>query len=73
MIKNKKGTIIFTGATASVRGAANFGGFAATKFALRALAQSMAREFHPQRVHIAHVIVDGQINTPNQVQSKSFR
>lgn len=71
MLKNGKGTIVFTGATASLRGAAKFGGFAAGKFALRALAQSMAREFGPQGIHVAHVIVDGQINTPRQVAGKN--
>ncbi len=70
MIKNGKGTILFTGATASLRGAAKFGGLAVPKFGLRALAQSMAREFGPQGVHVAHVIIDGQINTPIQVQRK---
>ncbi|UJR38270.1 hypothetical protein I4U23_030943 [Adineta vaga] len=71
MIKNGKGTILFTGATASLRGSSKFAGFAASKFALRALAQSMAREVGPQSVHVAHVIIDGQINTPNQVQNQS--
>ena len=69
MIKNGKGTILFTGATASLRGSAKFSGFAAQKFALRALAQSMAREFGPQGIHVAHVIIDGEVNTPRQVQS----
>lgn len=69
MIQQGKGTILFTGATASLRGSANFGGFAASKFALRALAQSMARELSPKGVHVAHVIIDGEINTPGQVQS----
>jgi NAD(P)-dependent dehydrogenase (short-subunit alcohol dehydrogenase family) len=55
------GTIIFTGATASLRGGANFHNLAVPKFGLRALAQSMARELGPQGVHVAHVIVDGQI------------
>ena len=72
MLKNGKGTILFTGATASLRGSAKFGGFAASKFALRALAQSMARELGPQGVHVAHIIVDGPINTPRQVQSKNL-
>ncbi len=58
------GTIIFTGATASVRGSARFSALAVGKFGLRALAQSMAREFGPQGIHVAHVIIDGQINTP---------
>ena len=70
MLKNGKGTILFTGATASIRGSAKFGVFAASKFALRALAQSMARELGPQGVHVAHIIVDGPINTPRQLQSK---
>ncbi|HSV54942.1 MAG TPA: SDR family oxidoreductase [Burkholderiaceae bacterium] len=58
-----KGTIIFTGATASLRGAANFAAFAGAKHALRALAQSMARELGPRGVHVAHVVVDGAIDT----------
>jgi len=70
MLKNGKGTILLTGATASLRGSAKFAGFAASKFALRALGQSMARELGPQGIHVAHVIVDGPINTPRQVQSK---
>ncbi|KAM7208602.1 hypothetical protein V8F20_001025 [Naviculisporaceae sp. PSN 640] len=57
-------TLIITGATASVRGSANFGPFAAGKFAVRALSQSLAREFGPQGVHVAHVIVDGVIDIP---------
>lgn len=56
-------TIIFTGATASLRGAANFAAFAGAKHALRALAQSMARELGPQGIHVAHVVVDGAIDT----------
>jgi len=58
-----RGTIIFTGATASLRGAANFGAFSGAKMALRALAQSMARELGPQGIHVAHVVVDGAIDT----------
>jgi short-subunit dehydrogenase len=58
-----KGTIIFTGATASLRGAANFGAFSGAKMALRALAQAMARELGPQGIHVAHVVVDGAIDT----------
>ena len=54
-----KGTIIFTGATASLRGSANFAGFAGAKMALRGLAQSMARELGPMGVHVAHTIIDG--------------
>ena len=56
-----QGTVIFTGATASLRGGALFHNLAVGKFGLRALAQSMAREFQPQGVHVAHVIIDGQI------------
>lgn len=58
-----KGTIIFTGATASLRGSANFAGFSGGKMALRALAQSMARELGPMGVHVAHTIIDGAIDT----------
>ncbi|KAK4101517.1 NAD(P)-binding protein [Parathielavia hyrcaniae] len=57
-------SLIITGATASVRGSARFGVFAAGKFAARALGQSLAREFGPQGVHVAHVVVDGVIDTP---------
>ena len=56
-------TILFTGATASLRGAANFAAFAGAKHALRALAQSMARELGPLGIHVAHVVVDGAIDT----------
>jgi NAD(P)-dependent dehydrogenase (short-subunit alcohol dehydrogenase family) len=58
-----KGTIIFTGATASLRGAANVAAFSGAKHALRALAQSMARELGPRGIHVAHVVVDGAIDT----------
>jgi len=73
MLAKKKGTILITGATASLRGGAGFSGLAVPKFALRALAQSMAREFAPQGVHVAHIIVDGQINTPRQVAMQPDR
>ena len=63
MLPRQRGTIIFTGATASVRGASGFSAFAGAKFALRALAQSMARELGPQGIHVAHVVVDGAIDT----------
>ncbi len=59
----QKGTIIFTGATASLRGSANFAGFSGGEMALRALAQSMARELGPLGVHVAHAIIDGAIDT----------
>ena len=63
MVQREQGSIIFTGATAGVRGAANFAAFAGAKHALRALAQSMARELGPKNIHIAHVVVDGAIDT----------
>ena len=64
MLERGRGTILLTGATASLRGAARFSCLAVGKFGLRALAQSMARELGPQGIHVAHVIVDGQIDTP---------
>ncbi len=63
MVKRKRGTIIFTGATAGLRGKENYAAFAGAKHALRALAQSMARELGPLNVHVAHVVVDGAIDT----------
>ena len=63
MVTRERGTIIFTGATASLRGAANFAAFAGAKHALRALAQSMARELQPKNIHVAHVVIDGAIDT----------
>lgn len=62
MLARRFGTIIFTGATGSLRGSANFSPFAAAKAALRMTAQSVAREFGPQGIHVAHVIVDGVID-----------
>ena len=64
MVEAGRGTILLTGATASLRGSARFSALAVGKFGLRALAQSMAREFGPQGIHVAHVIIDGQINAP---------
>ena len=61
MLPKGPGTILLTGATASLRGSANFAAFAIGKFGLRALAQSMARELGPRGIHVAHVIVDGGI------------
>ena len=61
MLKNKKGSIFFTGASASVKGFANSSVFAMGKFGLRGLAQSLARELHPQNIHIGHFIIDGGI------------
>lgn len=63
MAPRGRGTILFTGATASLRGGAGFSAFAGAKFALRALAQSLARELGPQGVHVAHVVIDGAIDT----------
>jgi NAD(P)-dependent dehydrogenase (short-subunit alcohol dehydrogenase family) len=63
MLPRGRGTIIFTGATSSVRGSSGFAAFAGAKHALRALAQSMARELGPQGIHVAHVIIDGAIDT----------
>lgn len=64
MLEQGRGTVILTGATASLRGSAKFSALATGKFALRALAQSMAREFGPRGIHVAHTIIDGQIDTP---------
>jgi len=63
MAPRGRGTIVFTGATASLRGGAGFAAFAGAKHALRALAQSMARELGPQGIHVAHVVIDGAIDT----------
>ncbi len=63
MAKRKRGTLLFTGATAGLRGAAHFAAFAGAKHGLRALAQSMARELGPMNIHVAHVVVDGAIDT----------
>ena len=57
-----RGTLLFTGATASVRGREGFAAFAAAKHGLRAIAQSLARELGPQGIHVAHVVVDGAID-----------
>ncbi|WP_369986855.1 SDR family oxidoreductase [Pseudomonas xanthosomatis] len=63
MVKRERGTLLFTGATAGTRGAAGFAAFAGAKHGLRALAQSMARELGPRNIHVAHVVVDGAIDT----------
>ena len=68
-----RGTVIFTGATASMRGGAMFHNLAVGKFGLRALAQSMAREFQPQGIHVAHVIIDGQIASDRAGRSVAER
>ncbi len=64
MVEAGRGTVLLTGATATLRGSARFSALAVGKFGLRALAQSMAREFGPQGIHVAHVVIDGQIDTP---------
>ncbi|MAI98678.1 MAG: glucose 1-dehydrogenase [Nisaea sp.] len=63
MVTRGRGTMLFTGATASLRGRANFAAFAGGKHGLKALAESMARELWPQNIHVGHVIVDGAIDT----------
>jgi len=64
MVPRAHGTLLYTGATASLRGGKGFAAFAGAKHALRALAQSMARELGPLGIHVAHVVVDGAIDTP---------
>ena len=61
MLERKSGSIFFTGATAGIKGFANSSAFAMGKFGLRGLAQSVARELHPQNIHIAHFVIDGAI------------
>jgi NAD(P)-dependent dehydrogenase (short-subunit alcohol dehydrogenase family) len=63
MVPRGRGTMLFTGATASLRGGRGFSAFAGGKHAVRALAQSMARELGPQNIHVAHVVIDGAIDT----------
>jgi NAD(P)-dependent dehydrogenase (short-subunit alcohol dehydrogenase family) len=70
MVERGAGTILLTGATAAMRGSARFSCLAVGKFGLRALGQSMAREFGPRGVHVAHIIVDGQIDS-ERVRSRS--
>jgi len=64
MAARRQGMIILSGATAGLRGGANFSAFASAKFALRGLAQSLAREYGPKGVHVAHVVLDGLIDEP---------
>ncbi|HEY0105124.1 MAG TPA: SDR family oxidoreductase [Rhizomicrobium sp.] len=63
MLPHGKGTILFTGATASLRGGKGYAAFASAKFGLRAVAQSMARELGPQNIHVAHLIIDAGVDT----------
>src|SRR6266481_302870 len=62
LVRLGRGTVIFTGASASLRGRPGFAQFAAAKAGLRAIAQSMAREYGPQGLHVAHVVIDGGID-----------
>jgi NAD(P)-dependent dehydrogenase (short-subunit alcohol dehydrogenase family) len=71
MKANGGGSILFTGASASVKGYANSSSFAMAKFGLRGLAQSMARELAPQNIHVAHFVIDGGISHPNGPTNKS--
>ena len=63
MVPRGQGNIFFTGATASLRGGSGFAAFASAKFGLRAVAQAMARELGPQKIHVAHLIIDSGVNT----------
>ena len=63
MLRHGRGTMLFTGATASLRGGKGFAAFAAAKFGLRAVAQSMARELGPKNIHVVHLILDGGVNS----------
>ena len=65
MIEKGSGTILFSGATSAVRGRAGAIAFSSAKYAMRGLASSLAREVGPQGIHVAHIIIDGVINTPN--------
>ena len=64
MVARGRGTILFTGATASLRGGAGFAAFASAKAGLRAVAQSLAREFGPKGLHVAHLVIDGGVDSP---------
>jgi len=68
---NQQGTLFFTGATASIRAKPPFTAFASAKWALRALAQGLAREFSPQGIHIVHALIDGVINGERAAQQFS--
>jgi NAD(P)-dependent dehydrogenase (short-subunit alcohol dehydrogenase family) len=64
MLPRGRGTILFTGATASVRGGPGFAAFASAKFGLRAVAQSMARELGPRNIHVVHLLIDAGVDSP---------
>src|SRR6266478_5340253 len=69
MLPDKHGAILFTGASASVKGYSQSAPFAMGKFALRGLAQSMARELAPQGIHVAHFVIDGGIRNPGRTEA----
>src|SRR5947208_411205 len=69
MVRQGHGTILFTGASASVKGYPRSSSFAMGKFALRGLAQSMARELQPQNIHVGHIVIDGGIANPQRTAS----
>ena len=73
MVEHGRGTILFTGATASLRGGASFVNLASPKFGLRAVAQSMARELGPKNIHVAHVVIDGQIHSQRYAHLETER
>lgn len=73
MLENDGGTILFTGATSGTRGRANALGFSSAKFAVRGMAESMARELGPEGIHVAHVVIDGQIATPSALERNPDR
>ncbi|MDF9744333.1 SDR family NAD(P)-dependent oxidoreductase [Natrinema salsiterrestre] len=73
MLAGDGGTILFTGATSAVRGRGGAIGFSAAKFGVRGMAESMARELGPEGIHVAHVVIDGQIETPQVRESRPER
>jgi len=73
MLDTGGGTVIFTGATSAVRGRGGALGFSAAKFAVRGMAESMARELGPEGIHVAHVVIDGQIATPQALDAAPDR
>jgi NAD(P)-dependent dehydrogenase (short-subunit alcohol dehydrogenase family) len=73
MLDSDGGTVIFTGATTAVRGRGGAIGFSAAKFAARGMAEDMARELGPEGIHVAHVVIDGQILTPGAREANPDR
>jgi NAD(P)-dependent dehydrogenase (short-subunit alcohol dehydrogenase family) len=73
MVKAGNGTLLFTGASASVKGYANSPAFAMGKMGLTGLVQSMARELQPKNIHVAQVVIDGGIDNPNQPERRTAR